>query len=71
MQTQYTVNYSMRLDEVVYEVYGNLKLFEAVLEKNTHLHSKTFLEAGDIVNLVDIPKTTESKNKEENIKALW
>lgn len=71
MQTQYLVKYSTRLDEVVYEVYGDLKLFEAVLESNPHLHDKNILEADDIVYLVEVPKTTNSKSKEENIKALW
>jgi phage tail protein X len=61
----------MRLDEIVYKVYGNLNLFEAVLEKNTHLHGKNILDAGDVVNLVELPKITEAQNKEENLKALW
>jgi len=71
MQTQYLVKYSTRLDEIVYEVYGNLNLFEAVLEKNTHLQDKNILEAGDIVSLIEVPKTTDTKNKEENVQALW
>ena len=71
MRTQYLVKYSMRLDEIVYEIYGNLNLFEEILEKNIHLQRKTSLDAGDIVTLIEIPKTNNTKNKEENLKALW
>jgi len=55
-----------RLDQVVYENYGNLDNLEKILELNTHLIDKIILDIDDIVYLPDI---TSKKIVEE--KSLW
>lgn len=53
-----------RLDKIVYKHYGNLRVFERVLELNANL--KEHLKSGDIVKLPEIEKEPIIK---EN--ALW
>jgi len=55
-----------RLDQVVYDFYGNLDNLEKILELNTHLIDKIILDIDDIVYLPDI---TSKKIVEE--KSLW
>lgn len=57
-----------RLDQIVYQEYGTLKVMDKVLEENTHLKYKVLLEDGDVVNIpvVYIPKETIKK-----VQALW
>ena len=71
MSNQYLVKYSQRFDEVIYEVYGHLDLFEEVLSLNPHLLDKMHLEAGDAVTLIEIEPSTEKTPKEENLQSIW
>jgi len=71
MSSQYLVKYSQRFDEIVYEVYGHLDLFEKLLELNAHLLNKMHLEAGDTVLLIEIEPNTKEAPKEENLKSIW
>ena len=48
-----------RLDQVVYEFYENLGMFERILELNDHLTEKLFLEEGDRVKLIKIEEQTK------------
>jgi len=71
MSNQYLVKYSQRFDEIVYQVYGNLDLFEKLLSLNTHLLNKMYLEKGDTINLIEVEPTTKTTPKEENLKSIW
>ena len=55
-----------RLDQVVYDYYGNVDNFEEILELNKHLIEKVILDIDDVVYLPDI---TTGKIVEE--KSLW
>jgi len=55
-----------RLDQIVYDYYGNLDNFEEILELNKHLIDKVILDIDDVVYLPDI---TTGKIVEE--KSLW
>ena len=55
-----------RLDQIVYDYYGNLDNFEEILELNKHLIEKVILDIDDVVYLPDI---TTGKIVEE--KSLW
>ncbi len=57
------VKSSMRLDEVVQEVYGDLDMFDAVAEGNPDLLD-VVLNVGDVVVLPDLVK-------QEIEEALW
>jgi phage tail protein X len=54
-----------RLDQIVYQEYKTLDVFDKVLEANPHLSTKTKLELGDKVTIpiVTIEKTTKSAKK--------
>jgi len=67
MRRSYIVEFPMRLDQIVWEVYGSLEQFEEVLEANKELSRKIVLEPGDVVRLV--PKRPKPNIVEE--KALW
>lgn len=71
MSNPYSVKYSQRFDEVVYSIYGDLKLFETLLSKNEHLLDKLFLEAGDTVYLIEPAPIKTRTLKEENLKSIW
>jgi len=58
------------LDEVVYKIYGDLSLFEELLELNTKLSNKIHLEENDIVYLVDVKPILKTYSQ-ENLQALW
>lgn len=57
-----------RLDQIVFNEYATLKVFDSVLEANPHLDTKPLLDDGDMVNLpvVELPKTTTKE-----VKSLW
>lgn len=57
-----------RLDQIVYQEYETLSVFDKVLEENTHLIKKIVLDYGDIVNLpvLEIQKATTVE-----IETLW
>jgi|GEM_PF-349475 phage tail protein X len=67
MTHSYIVTDPKRLDQIVYEVYGDLEQFEEVLEANRELLKKLILEPGDIVRLVQKRKKPEIIEE----KALW
>ena len=71
MSNQYSVKYSQRFDEIVYQVYGNLDLFEELLSINTHLLDKMYLDTGDIINLIEVQPKTQTIQKEENLQSIW
>ncbi len=56
-----------RLDEIVFEHYGNLDHFDDVVDVNEELALKTILELGDVVELPEF----EKKTKSSNAKTLW
>lgn len=62
-----TISKPVRLDVVVQEFYGTLKVFDKVLKSNNHLATKIILEIGDIVNLPVIE--VEQIKKEDEV--LW
>ena len=53
MDREYVVEQKSRLDEIVFKEYGSLEFFEEVLEANSHLVLKIFLDIGDRVVLPD------------------
>jgi phage tail protein X len=67
MTHSYIVTDPKRLDQIVYEVYGDLEQFEEILEANRELLKKLILEPGDIVRLVQKRKKPEIIEE----KALW
>jgi len=67
MKRSYIVQEPKRLDQIVWEVYGNLEQFEEVLEANPKLSKKMILQVGDVVHLP--PK--KQKPKIVEAKALW
>lgn len=71
MSNQYLVKYSQRFDEIVYQIYGDLDLFEDLLSLNTHLLDKMHLEAGDTINLIELEPISKATPKEENLKSIW
>ena len=56
-----------RLDEVVFQHYGNLDNFDLILENNPKLANKDILEAGTEVELVEL----EEKSNINEVKTLW
>jgi len=68
MATIYKAKQGQRLDEVVFEVYGDLRLFETILELNPDLGM--FLREGNEVLLVEL-EAHSKEVVEENPKALW
>ena len=70
MVTTYKAIEGERLDQIVFNFYGSIKLFEVVLENNPHLKDKPILSADDEVTLEEIEPVT-TKTTEENVKALW
>jgi phage tail protein X len=57
-----------RLDQITFQEYGTLKVYDKVLLENKHLATKIKLNDGDIVNLpvIDIQKETIKE-----VKSLW
>ena len=68
MVKTYTAQDGDRLDKIVFKHYGTLKVFDKVLEVNTHLVTKAILEDNDKVNLpiIEIQKATTKE-----VKSLW
>jgi len=64
---EYIAKDGERLDQIVYEVYGTLDVFQDALKANIHIANKIELDVGDKVYLPDI--SVEPKEQEE--KALW
>jgi len=58
---------ALRLDEVVFQHYGNLENFDLILENNPKLANKDILEAGTEVELVEL----EEKSNINEVKTLW
>jgi len=70
MTIPYSVKYSMRLDELVYDYYGSLEMFERTLELNPSLTNVLILKTGTTVQL-EKKQITQTKTSEENLKSLW
>ena len=64
--TEYKATDGDRLDQIVFNHYNTLKVFNKVLEANKHIGAKTVLAAGDVIKLpvIELPKTKE-------VKGLW
>ena len=56
-----------RLDEIVFQHYGNLDNFDLILENNPKLASQDILAPGTKVNLVEV----EKKSSINEVKTLW
>lgn len=61
------VKQEKRIDEIVFEYYGNLDHLDEVIELNPHLYQKVVLDLGDKIKLPEFQK----KEKIANIKGLW
>ncbi len=57
----------LRLDEVVFQHYGNLENFDLILENNPKLASKDVLVPGTEITLIEL----EEKSNINEVKTLW
>lgn len=57
----------LRLDEVVFQHYGNLDNFDLTLENNPKLASKDVLVPGTEITLIEL----EEKSNINEVKTLW
>ena len=66
---EYKVTFPIRLDQVVWDEYKTLAVFNAVLEANRHLLDRYILKSGDIVKLPEFEQNIK-ETKEINPWAI-
>lgn len=63
MTIKVIANQGDRLDQIVQEKLGSLSDFETVLQLNSALKNKIYLEEGDIITLPIIEKTLKVEDE--------
>jgi hypothetical protein len=58
-----------RLDEIVFERYGNLELFDAIVALNRDIVQDVFVEQGAELLMIELPYSTAPKIQEAS--TLW
>jgi phage tail protein X len=71
-ETYKVIQKNRRLDEIVFEYYGNVELLEKVLEMNIDtLGDAMFLSQGTEIKLPFVVEVVQSKPREIEASTLW